>query len=265
MEAYLTPLQAAGKPLEPLLRELEPLAAARAIAPISRFHVGAVGVGASGAIYLGFNLEFPGQDFHQAVHAEQFVVALAAWKGESALTRLHISVAPCGHCRQFLCELNAPDNLRITIGTGPETGLAELIPGRFGPADLGVDQPLFAHSPYELELPEHDELSLQALEAARRSYSPYSGCPAGVALRIGSRIYAGSLLENAAYNPTLLPLQAALVDYYSQQSAPPRIEAAALVEAAGPVSQRRASQGLLETLAPGVELAYTRIEKKLPV
>jgi len=265
MEAYLTPEQAAGRPLEGLLRELEPLAAARAVAPISKFHVGAVGVGASGAIYLGFNLEFPGQVFHQTVHAEQFVVALAAWKRESALTRMHISVAPCGHCRQFLCELNAPDALRITIGTGAETGLSELIPGRFGPADLGVTHPLLAHAPYELDLSAPDELTRHALEAARRSYSPYSGCPAGVALRIGDGIYAGSLLENAAYNPTLSPLQAALVDYYSQTSAPPRIEAAALVEAAGPVSQRWAAQSLLQSLAPQVELAYTRVEKKLPV
>ena len=56
--AYLTPEQVAGRPLEALLRELEPLAAARAVAPISNFHVGAVAVGASGAVYLGFNLEF---------------------------------------------------------------------------------------------------------------------------------------------------------------------------------------------------------------
>lgn len=260
MEAYLTPAQAAGKPVEVLLRELEPLAAARAVAPISKFHVGAVGVGASGAIYLGFNLEFPGQVFHQTVHAEQFVVALAAWKRESALTRMHISVAPCGHCRQFLCELNAPDGLRITIGDGPEVGLAELIPSRFGPADLGVAHPLLAHPPYALELPGADQLALAALEAARRSYSPYSGCPAGVALRIGGQHFAGSLLENAAYNPTLSPLQAALVDYYSQKSAPPEIEAAVLVEAAGPVSQRWAAQSLLQTLAPGVELEYRQIQ-----
>lgn len=259
MEAFLTPSQAAGRPLEELLRELEPLAAARAVAPISKFHVGAVGVGASGAIYLGFNLEFPGQVFHQTVHAEQFVVALAAWKRESALTRMHISVAPCGHCRQFLCELNQPERLRLTIGDGPETGLAELIPSRFGPSDLGVEQPLLAHVPYTLELATSDELTLAALEAARRSYSPYSGCPAGVALRIDGGLYAGSLLENAAYNPTLSPLQAALVDYYSQKSAPPRIEAAVLVEAAGPVSQRWAAQSLLQTLAPGVELGYENI------
>lgn len=259
MEAFLTAEQAAGRPLETLLRELEPQAAARAVAPISKFQVGAVAVGASGAVYLGFNLEFPGQVFHQTVHAEQFVVALAAWKGESALTRMHISVAPCGHCRQFLCELNRPDELRLTIGEGAETGLAELIPARFGPADLGVTQPLLAHPPYELELATNDELTLSALEAARRSYSPYSGCPAGVALRIGGRLYAGSLLENAAYNPTLSPLQAALVDYYSQHSVPPIIEAAALVESPGSVSQLWAAESLLRTLAPEVGLAYTRL------
>lgn len=264
MEAFLTAEQAAvsGKPVETVMADLVPVAAARAVAPISKFHVGAVGLGASGAVYLGFNLEFPGQVFHQTVHAEQFVVALAAWKGESALTRLAISHAPCGHCRQFLCELHGHDRLRITIGDRPETGLEELIPYNFGPADLDVRHPLLASPPYGLELPDLDPLQLAALEAARRSYSPYSGCPAGVAILVEGQTYAGSLLENAAYNPTLSPLQAALVDYYSQKTRPPVLERAVLVEAAGPVSQRWAAESLLHSLAPGLELDYSQIAQK---
>lgn len=42
----------------------------------------------------------PGQ-----VHAEQSLLANAAWHGESALERLAVSAAPCGHCRQFYSEL----------------------------------------------------------------------------------------------------------------------------------------------------------------
>ena len=39
------------------------------------------------------------------VHAEQFLLSNAAGYGESALVRLAVSAAPCGHCRQLYSEL----------------------------------------------------------------------------------------------------------------------------------------------------------------
>jgi cytidine deaminase len=47
------------------------VAAARAIAPTSRYRVGAAGLGASGRVYLGANLELPRAPLAQSVHAEQ--------------------------------------------------------------------------------------------------------------------------------------------------------------------------------------------------
>ncbi|XP_022852920.1 cytidine deaminase 1-like [Olea europaea var. sylvestris] len=53
-----------------------------------------------------------------------------------------------------------------------------------------------------------------ALEAANNSHAPYSGCPSGVALIDSEgKVYRGSYLESAAYNPSLGPVQAALVAY----------------------------------------------------
>ena len=51
-----------------------------------------------------------------------------------------------------------------------------------------------------------------AISAARSAYSPYTRCPAGVAVVTGNGgIYAGFCMESAAHNPGMLPLQAALV------------------------------------------------------
>lgn len=65
----------------------------------------AVGLGASGALYVGVNLEFARLPLYNSVHAEQFLLVNALHHGERAIQRLAISAAPCGHCRQFYSEL----------------------------------------------------------------------------------------------------------------------------------------------------------------
>lgn len=46
-----------------------------------------------------------------------------------------------------------------------------------------------------------------------QSYAPYTGCAAGIALITASGlVVSGGVIESAAYNPTLPPLQAALVN-----------------------------------------------------
>ena len=61
----------------------------------------AVGLGASGALYVGVNLEFARLPLYNSVHAEQFLLVNALHHGERAIQRLAVSAAPCGHCRQF--------------------------------------------------------------------------------------------------------------------------------------------------------------------
>jgi len=56
------------------------------------------------------------------------------------------------------------------------------------------------------------EAATAALEAARGAYSPYTKCPSAVALVSPMGIHCGSIVENAAHNPTLQPLQAAFAN-----------------------------------------------------
>lgn len=48
------------------------------------------------------------------------------------------------------------------------------------------------------------ELSLAAIEAMKKSYSPYSGFTVGAALLTGDgKIYTGANIENSSYTPTV--------------------------------------------------------------
>ncbi|MDK3206414.1 cytidine deaminase, partial [Escherichia coli] len=56
-----------------------------------------------------------------------------------------------------------------------------------------------------------DELSQRAIAAANHSHAPYTQSPCGVALELrDGTILTGSYAENAAFNPSLPPLRAAL-------------------------------------------------------
>ncbi|EFJ37978.1 hypothetical protein SELMODRAFT_73389 [Selaginella moellendorffii] len=209
--------------------------------PISNFRVGAVGLGSSGRVFRGVNLEFPGLPLHHSVHAEQFLVANLAQHGEISIEFLAVSAAPCGHCRQFLQELRGAKDLELFIvdGENSETQLlSRFLPHRFGPDDLlaqDLDFPLLLeprnnglvlegldHKCYRgreedgLDLSGLEDARLRdaALEAANKSYAPYTGSPSGVAIFTrNARVFSGSYCESAAFNPSLPPLQAAIVAF----------------------------------------------------
>src|SRR5665213_2495937 len=65
------------KTSDELMLDLLPLAQRSAHPPLSNFFVGAVVRGGSGSLYLGGNIEFPGQALGLSVHAEQASVANA--------------------------------------------------------------------------------------------------------------------------------------------------------------------------------------------
>jgi cytidine deaminase len=177
--------------------------------PISQYRVGAVALGLSGAVYLGFNMELQGLGLQHTVHAEQAAVALAHWRRELALTQVAVSAPPCGHCRQFLRELQTQNPLHILLPDHVRIPLGDLLPHSFGPEDLGQHGGMLeatAHLP---------EMLGQGAELARAaalcSWSPYTQVLSGVALRCEDRWFPGSYLENAAFNPSLNPMQYALV------------------------------------------------------
>lgn len=196
-----------------LLRRLVAEVRPHALVPVSGFQVGSAGVTSSGEVFLGVNLEFAGASFAQTVHSEQFLICLSRTHSAAPLTKMAVSAPPCGHCRQFAVEFDRQGELELLIGDQETVRLKELLPRAFTPEDLDISEPVYG-SPLELS----GDLSVEdaARRAARSAYVPYSRNKAGVALRDAEgRLFAGSALENAAYNPGLPPLQAAVISAFA--------------------------------------------------
>ena len=243
---------------EELMHALVPVARCYAYAPISNYHVGTVVCGASGNLYFGANLEFPGLDLHMTIHGEQAAVVNARLQGESGLDALAVNGTPCGHCRQFLAEINNP-HLALIYANGHSRPLAQVLPDAFIPLALGNKQGLLDPIPQKLQstLDNNDPLRNIALQMAQQSYAPYSNNWAGIAVQLSNGlIAAGSYLENAAFNPSLSPLQNALVALRLRQQSWQNIQDAVLVEQRASLSsQEQASRALLATLSD-VELRH---------
>ena len=105
----------------------------------------------------------------------------------------------------------------------------------------------------------------EALEAANYSYSPYSDTPSGVAIELQSgEIYRGSYLENAGHNPSLSPLQGALIALIADGKKYDQIKQVALVERKGaPVIQKETARNLVKQLAPESHFYHEFLDQTL--
>jgi cytidine deaminase len=247
--------------VEELMLALIPEAQKFAIPPISNFIVGAIALGSSGSIYFGANFEFVGQALSFTVHGEQAATAHAIACGETGMQKLAVSAAPCGYCRQFLYEITTASTLEIVLPNTPTALLTALLPDAFGPGDLGVTAALMSPQAHGMTLASgHDDPVVQAaLAAANSSYSPYTFDYAGVALQTqDGGIFTGSVAENAAFNPSMSPLEAAVVNLViSGGKSYSNIVDAVLVEAAGSkASQAAATRAVLAAITPVRLRAY---------
>ena len=244
-------VRAVDVPLPVLMRRLIPWAKSFADPPISQFFVGALVQGASGALYAGMNLEFPGQTLAFSVHGEGAATTNAWLHGESGIVSLAVGGEPCGYCRQFLSEFVAPELLRIWMPDGGSVTRADALPHAFLPAVLGVrTDPFHARNALQLVEANADPLVQAALAAATLSHAPYSQTYAGVALRLkDGTIVTGRHAENVAYNPGMPPLQAALVALRLSGYQYGDIAAAALAEAHGRASQRTVTEAVLAAIS----------------
>lgn len=238
------------------------LASAKTFArpPISSFFVGAVGLEReTGNLVLGGNMEFPRTHLGFTVHGEGFVFTRAASRG-TTISHLAIGEAhPCAHCRQYLSEFAASRDLTLIDPLGHRLTMAELYPWPFDPDYLGetgyalgtVNETLRLAAN---ELPEATASAL--LEAARHAHAPYSKCPGAVVLSLadGSHI-AGFSIESVAFNPTMGPLQAALINLGANGYDPADIASAALATTPrGDVDYSRSTAELLGKVAPHAPL-----------
>lgn len=249
--------------LQGILHEALSIAAEFARAPVSGFQVGAAALGLvdpdldAAALYLGANLEFAGLGLSSAVHAEQAVSNFASLQGEDGLSAIATSAAPCGHCRQFLCELGDPGSLSVFVLHEQPTTLAELLPAAFLPAELGPHAAWMAESSTSSMVgTDLDSRQSQAIAAAQSSYAPYTGGRAGVALEFADgQTAVGRLVESVAFNPSLPPLASALSGL--ALSDPERswstLRRCVFVEADSAASQRPATEAMLRAIAPEAE------------
>ena len=265
---------------EELMTRLLPLAKIYAVVPLSQFQVGAVAMaGEQGTrdradafdLFLGANVEFMHQDLNQTIHAEQSA-SLHAWhQGAPYLKAIAASEAPCGHCRQFLYEFeNNAEMMVVTPGRENrayhKSLLSDLLPEAFGPLDLGNSNGLMSPAPQDRKLQLHaaakDRIIDEALSAAEKSYAPYTQNFAGCALETQTgEIYSGRYVESAAYNPSLPPLQSAILCMNMASLAEQRfIQRAVLVEKSTVVSLRKVTELLLGSWTPGIELEYYEIK-----
>jgi cytidine deaminase len=262
-----------------LMMQLLPLATEYAVAPVSRYQVGAVaagmprGTGGWCNLYLGANFEFNNAALSFTTHAEQAAVNNAWLSGEPGIQMLAVSAAPCGYCRQFLYELVTAQQLSILVpkrkgsSTYNSAPLTTFLPDAFGPKQLKVAGGLMDHRvcSHKLKLKSRgqtDPVIAAALDAASRSYAPYTTGKsfnyAGVAVQLeDGAIYAGRHAENAAYNPSLSPFQSALS--FLNMARPfvaAKVRRCVLVEVPTLASQRSVTQAALAACAPGVRLDY---------
>ncbi|MFA6092852.1 MAG: cytidine deaminase [Elusimicrobiota bacterium] len=268
---YLSPeqvsriTQALGITKEQLLERLVETAKqfARPLISGAKYSVGAAGLGESGAVYLGGNLEFTGIAYNQSVHAERAVVLNALRHGEKGLVALALSAPPCGGCRQFLNELVSRERLRILVRGKPPVDFATLLKDPYGAkGTLLVPRPTNNLLPPERQAGGWRDLIETAFKAADTTYSPYD--PSGVALRTkNGKIYSGGHIQILGAEPSLSPLQAALTHLVSEQGGFEDISEVVLVEWEGSkISEKRLVPLLLETIAPKARFKVVTVKKR---
>lgn len=210
-------------------------------------------------------MELPDLPLNFSIHAVQFLVVSLKLNFDLALRDLAISndgshyYAPCGHCCQFLQEINKGNEIQtlITEPTGPG----------FMPLEMLLPQSFSRYSTISDDVPDvlllrDNGLTLKnsygvfkemALAAANRSYAPHSNAPSGVVLcDRGGKMYSGSYLESVADIPSLGPLQAALVNFVIDTGGREfkNIVVAVLVETRSSFPQADTAKMIIQKIAP---------------
>ena len=180
------------------------LATCFSVAPISGFYVGAIAIGKSGKLYLGANIEFQGVPLSASLHAEQSAILNAWMHEEREVVVLHVSETPCGHCRQFMRELSNPSTLKIHC-KGQTYQIEDLLPVAFG-ENRQKGHGLLDSTGTNLE-PDKTKPETQAqlaINAAQRSYTPYSHSPEGFVVQcLDGHSFCGRAAESIAFNPSV--------------------------------------------------------------
>ncbi len=113
-----------------------------AYAPYSNYPVGAALLTESGKYYQGANIE--NAAYPTCICAERVAIFQAVFDGQRKFAAIAVVTAnggaPCGSCRQVIAEFGLQTIVLIADAEGrlvQETTINDLLPGSFGPSDLG--------------------------------------------------------------------------------------------------------------------------------
>lgn len=118
----------------------------RAYAPYSGFRVGAALRCPDGSVHVGCNVE--NIAYPEGTCAEAGAIAAMIAAGGREIVEVWVladapePVSPCGGCRQKLAEFAGPEATVVLAGPAGErarTTLGALLPGAFGPRQMGED------------------------------------------------------------------------------------------------------------------------------
>lgn len=244
--------------VEELMLLILPTAQTIASPPISNFFVGSVGLETgTGNLVFGGNVEFPQTHLGFTLHGEGFVFTRAFSRGTS-IAKIAIGEAhPCAHCRQYLSEFAATKNLRLIDPLGHDLTMSQLYPWPFDPGYLGEPGAVPGTTPWPgLRLAAAHPLAEKLLAAGRRAHTPYGKSPSAVVLTLkdGATV-SGASIESVAFNPTIGPLQAAIVDLLAHGYSYGDIESVVLgTVIGGAVDYSKSVTELLGAVAPGAKL-----------
>lgn len=248
-----------------LTTALLPLAAKLACPPISQFYVGAIAVekvgSNTGNLYFGANLEFAHQALSLVVHAEQAAINNAWLNGAKQIDKVVITDAPCGYCRQFMNELYQAEKLEVILPKKTTT-LKQLLPDSFGPLDLDNKESVFNSKAAFLK--PQAEVSDRLLQVACHSYAPYTNNYCAVELTTEFGCFYGGYIENAAYSPSLSPLQGALSQMVltGLDINHCKISRITLLEIRGRENQLGVLRAVLESIKQPIELVHVLADLK---
>jgi cytidine deaminase len=103
--------------------------AARAYAPYSRYHVGAVVRARDGREFEGVNVENASYGLGICAERTAITAAVVAGLGPGDLEAIGITAAPCGACRQWLYEFGIEEVSYRDRGEVRTTSASALLPG----------------------------------------------------------------------------------------------------------------------------------------
>lgn len=240
---------------EQLLKACLPIASLFAVAPVSHFFVGAVVLGLDENkqvnFYFGANVEFTNQPLSLVVHAEQSAINNAWLNGAKSIVKIAISDAPCGYCRQFMNELADASTFDILL-PNQDYKLNELLPAAFGPTDLGNQYSLFNPAPITQSVVGQDGVCGSLIDAALNAYVPYTKNFSAVKITTFEQgSFYGRYAENAAYSPSLAPLQSAISQLYlaGLHMDAQTIQKIELLQTKGVENQQQVSEAVLASYA----------------